>query len=73
MTKQTIAGMRLWEVDIEYDTSFSQKVDRTLTISTRGKSMTQALKKAASHLKAFRFDYPKARITGIRERGWIDA
>lgn len=72
MKKKTVAGMFLWEVEIEYD-GWTNTAHRTLIIATRRKTFTEAQKKAASHLRAFRYDYPKSKITGIRQRGFIDA
>lgn len=72
MKKPTIAGMFLWEVDIEYD-GFTSTAHRTLIIATRRNTLTEAQKKAASHLRAFRYDYPKHKIVGVRQRGFIDA
>lgn len=73
MTKRlVIAGMFLWEVEIEYD-GWTSTAHRTLIIATRRKVLNEAQKKAQAHLKAFRWDYPKSKITGIRQRGFIDA
>ena len=72
MKKQTIAGMFLWEVEIEYD-GFTSTAHRTLIIATRRKALHEAQKKAAAHLKAFRYDYPKSKIVGVQQRGFIDA
>lgn len=72
MKKLTIAGMFLWEVEIEYE-GWTRIEDRSLTVATRGKTLLQAQRKAESHLKAFRYDYPKAKIVGIRYRGHVDA
>lgn len=73
--KLTIAGMCLWDVDIEYDgfASFTGPTMRTLVIATRRKAMLEAQKKTTAHLKAFRYDYPKAKVVGMRYRGFIDA
>lgn len=70
--KPTIAGMFLWEVDIEYD-GWTSTAHRTLIIATRHKTLNEAQRKAQAHLKAFRWDYPKSKITGIKRRGFIDA
>jgi hypothetical protein len=64
--------MFLWEVDIDYD-GFTSTAHRTLIIATRHNALTEAQKKAAAHLKVFRYDYPKSKIVGIRQRGFIDA
>lgn len=72
MKKPTIAGMFLWEVEIEYD-GWVRIEDKTITVATRGKTLLQAQRKTESYLKAFRYDYPKAKITGIRYRGMIHA
>ena len=70
--KLTIAGMFLWDVEIKFD-GFTSKAQRTLIIATRHKTLTEAHKKAALHLRAFRYDYPKAKIEGLTYRGFIDA
>jgi hypothetical protein len=74
MAKQNkpIAGMFLWEVEIEY-WGFTSMTRRTLTIATRRKVLTDAQKKAGMHLKAFRYDYPKSKIIGLTYSGFIDA
>lgn len=72
MKKPTIAGMFLWDVEIEYD-GHTSKADRTLIIATRRNSITEAQRKATGHLRGFRYDYPKGKITGITYRGFIDA
>lgn len=58
--KLTIAGMFLWDVEIEYvgDGYLSRKDRRTLKIATRHKTITEAQKKTKAHLRAFRYDYP---------------
>lgn len=73
--KLLIAGMFLWNVQIEYtgDTYLNRKENRTLKIATRHKTIAEAQKKAAAHLKAFRYDYPKGKIIGVEYDGWIDA
>lgn len=72
MKKLTVAGMFLWEVQIEYD-GWTSTARKTLLIATRRKAFTEAQKKAASHLKAFRYDYPKAKVIGIQHSGIIHA
>lgn len=74
--KLTIAGMFLWNIQIEYvsDVGFlNRKENRTLKIATRHKTIAEAQKKAASHLRAFRYDYPKGKIIGVEFDGFIDA
>lgn len=72
MKKLTVAGMFLWSVDIEFD-GWPGRTQRTLTIATRRNTLTEAQKKALSYLSAFRYDFPKVKITGIQCRGSIDA
>jgi len=70
--KQTIAGMFLWEVEIEFN-GWPGRERRTLTIATRRNTLLEAQRKTAGHLKAFKYDFPKAKIRGITYRGFIDA
>jgi hypothetical protein len=71
MSKQMkIAGMFLWNISIEYD-GWTRIESKTLTITTRRKMLVDAQKKAAKHLKAFRYDYPKAPVVGIEYHGII--
>lgn len=73
MTKKLgIAGMFTWNVAIEYD-GWTNTARKTIMIATRRKALVEAHKKAASHLKAFRYDYPKAKIVGIEYNGMIHA
>lgn len=69
---KSIAGMFLWKVAIEYD-GWTRIEGKTLTIATRRKLLTDAQKKAVAHLKAFRYDYPKAKIVGIDYHGIVHA
>lgn len=73
--KPTIAGMFLWDVEIEYqgDGYLNRKDRRTLKIATRHKTITEAQKKTKAHLRAFRYDYPQAKIVGIAYDGFVDA
>lgn len=75
MKKLTVAGMFLWKVEIEYNGGgfLRSKDRRTLTIATRHRTLREAQKKSAAHLKAFRYDFPQAKIIGIEYHGWIDA
>lgn len=75
MKKPIIAGMFLWNVQIEYtgDGYLNRKDQRTLKIATRHKTIAEAQKKTASHLRSLRYDYPKARVIGIDYDGFIDA
>lgn len=76
MKKLTIAGMFLWKVEIEYNGNGflpRRKDRRTLTIATRHRTINEAQKKAAVHLRAFRYDYPQAKVIGVEYHGWIDA
>lgn len=73
--KLTIAGMFLWDVEIEYksDGYLNRKDRRTLKIATRHKTIREAQKKANGHLRALRYDYPQAKIVGVVYDGFIDA
>lgn len=75
MKKQTIAGMFLWNVQIEYNggSYLSSKDRKTLKIATRHKTITEAQKKTVAHLKTFRWDYPQAKVLGIEYDGFVDA
>lgn len=70
--KLTIAGMFVWNVSIEYD-GWTRTENKTIMVATRRRTLIDAQKKAASHLRAFRYDYPKARIVGIEYDGLIHA
>jgi len=71
MIKQPkVGGMCLWNVEIEYD-GWTRIESKTLTIATRRKLLTDAQKKAQKHLRAFRYDYPKAKIVGIGYYGIV--
>lgn len=70
--KQHIAGMFLWSVSIEYD-GWTRTEQKSLIIATRRRNLVDAQKKTLAHLKVFRYDYPKAKITGIDYHGIIHA
>lgn len=70
--KLTIAGMFVWNVSTEYD-GWTRTENKTIMVATRRRALTEAQRKAASHLRAFRYDYPKARIVGIEYNGLIHA
>lgn len=69
--KLTVAGMFLWEVEIEFD-DYTRKGQRTLTVATRRSTISEVQRKVAAHLKQYRYDFPKAKIIGITQRGAID-
>lgn len=73
--KPTIAGMFLWDVEIEYksDGYLNRKDRRTLKIATRHRTITEAQKRTKVHLRTLRYDYPQAKIVGVVYDGFIDA
>lgn len=71
--KLAVAGMYLWDVQIEFNNYLNSKGHRTLIVATRRHRLSDAQKKATSYLKAHRSEYPKAQVTGIQNGGCIDA
>ena len=73
MKKLTVAGMYLWNVQIEWNGYLNRKERQTLIVATRRNVMAEAQKKATTFLKTNRDIYPKARIAAIQDAGTVDA
>lgn len=75
---KTLYGVRLWSVAIEYSYKLDAGRDTItstakLWITTARESLPMATKKATTFLKHNRSKYPKAKITAITAKGFIDA
>jgi hypothetical protein len=77
--KNTVVGLNLWSVDIEYQAGLIP-FDRepmikfkTLWITTRNNSIKQAISKAETFLKKEYETYTHARINSVMNSGTIDA
>lgn len=71
--KPTVAGMYLWEVEVEYDRWPGGKTSSTVRVLTRTVSVTLAIQKAQAYVRHNRYDFPGWKIIGAARQGQIQA
>lgn len=70
--KLNVAGLHLWSISFEYK-GWLHSEHKSLTITTRNRSLSQATKKTERYLHRNRHDYPSGKIVRIEHEGIIDA